>query len=507
MKKKFLKYIIAAVFIGTTFSSCDKFLNVTPIDALSGNNFWKTQKDVEGYTNGIYLKLKNKVGGTMLIPSLDMRGNFVKIVQNLDNNGNDPINNLIANNLRPVKNGSSTYENRLKENMDWKGWYDVIAASNILHYQVGEMSERALSTSLKQRYQAEAVFTRNLAYMFLTKMFGDVIYYTEPYHSKALPRKNQVEVMKACINDMMAVKDNLPVAYNEQSQNGIRPTRASAIALLIHLNMWAAAWDTGDNTQYYEAVTTLDEELTTYSQYRLLPKTTENTKAIFKGRSAENLFTVLQDFNYGETFQPFANYSFFFSHYPYRGASSKQQSHLTYEKKYIDELYPASTPDSRRENWFENIDADNNTFQFKKFANIYSTGSGSSVTMFSDDSAVIFRIADILLLAAEAYAELGMEDEAKENLNKVREAAGAPLITSGGQMLKDEIYKERSRELIGEGHFFFDLVRTKRVIDNKYTKAVMSVGNFNSGAWTWPLIISSEESSANPQLTENPYWN
>lgn len=507
MKRGTLIYAIALAVIGTVLVSCDKFLNVTPIDALSGNNFWKTRKDVEGYANGIYLKLRNKVGRTILIPSLDLRGNFVKVVQDLENDGNGPINNLIANNLKSVKSGGSTFDNRLKENMNWKPWYDIIAASNIMHYEVGNMSNSILSENLKRQYQAEAVFVRNLSYLFLTKMFGNSIYYTEAYHSKALARRDQVEVMNLCINDMMAAKNDLPVGYNEGSLAGVRPTRASAIALLMHLNMWAAAWDDKDKSRYYEAVVALNEELNTYTAYKLLPKNTENTKKIFKGRSSENLFTVLQDFNYGETFEVFANSSYFFSHYPYRGTLTKQTSHLTYEKKYIDELFPSAMPDTRRENWFEKIDSDNNTFQMKKFSNTYSKGSGSTVTMYSDDSAVIFRLSDAVLLAAEAYAELEKAEEARGLLNRVREAAGAPSTNASGQQLKDEIYRERCRELIGEGHFFFDLVRTKRIIESKFTKAVVSVSSFNNGAWTWPLIISTEESSANPNLVDNTFWN
>lgn len=508
MKMKNLKYLIIVSLILVSTTACEKFLNVTPIDALSGNNFWKTQKDVEGYMNGIYLKLTNKIGRSILLPSLELRGNFVKIEQALDGSGNGPVGNLINNNLRPLISGTSTYEKRLQQNMNWKGWYDVIAASNILYYEVGNLSDKVLSSTLRKQYQAEAVFTRNLSYLFLTKMFGDAIYYTEAYHSEAEPRTDRLEVLKQCIADMNGAKNDLPIKYSDVALNGIRPTRASAIALLMHLNMWAATWDEADKTQYYNTVVALDEELASYSaDYYLLPITTENTKRIFKGRSPENLFGLLQDFNYGEAFEPFGNYSFFFSHYPYRGASTKTQSHMSYEKKYIDELFPPAITDSRRSVWFENIDMANGSFQFKKFINTYSTGSGSSVAMFSDDGAIIFRLSDALLLAAEAYAELNLEDKAKENLNLIRQAAGASIINATGQSLKDEIYWERCRELIGEGHFYFDLVRTKRVLDAKYTKNAMSVGNFNSGAWTWPLIISSEERSANPNLTENPYWN
>ena len=488
-------------------TGCQKFLNVTPIDALSGNNFWKTRQDVEGFTNGIYARLKSKIGDGVLIPALEIRSNFVKVTENIDNDGSGPINNLIGNNLRSIKAGTSTFDNRMKEIMNWKAWYDIIAASNILYYELDNVPASALSDADKKRYKAEAVFLRNLSYMFICKLFGDAIYYTEAYHSKGLARMSQVEVMNKCIADMSVAKVDLPINYSEGSLTGIRPTRASAVALLMHLNMWAAAWDNSNKSNYYTSVLSLAEELATYKTYYILPKSTENTKAVFKGRSPENLFTVLQDFNYKETFQPYANYSFFFSHWPYRGTVTKVRSFMAYEEKYISKLYPAGVSDSRASLWFEEINSDNGTFQFKKFINYYATGSGTNLTAYSDDSAVIFRVSDALLLAADAAAELDQDQVARGYLNKVREAASAPFFNSSGEELKKDIYEERCRELIGEGHFFFDLVRTKRAVSPDYSKGVINVGDFNNGAWTWPLIITAGDRSANPKLVDNTFWN
>lgn len=507
MKAKNIKYLLMATLLLFVAPGCKKFLNVEPIDALSGNNFWQTKKDVEGFTNGIYSRLRNKIGSSVIMPALEVRGNFVTVVSSIDNSGSNVFSNLVANNLKAAVNGTTTYDGRLRGIMDWKAWYDIIAASNILYYEVDNVPANNLSDSERKKYKAEAVFTRNLSYMFICKLFGDAIYYTEAYNNKSLPRTPQVEVMKKCIADMNAAKNDLPEAYTDASLVGIRPTKASAVALLMHLNMWAAAWDNGDKTGYYKSVVALGEELATYKNYTVLPVTVENTKKIFKGRSSENLFSVLQDYNYGETFSSFSNYSYFFSHYPVRGATTKTLSFMTYEKDYINKLFPAGVPDARVTTWFENYNNGDASFQFKKFINVYSTGSGASLTVNSDDSAVIFRLPDALLLAAEAAAELGDDAIARDYANQVRVAAAAPLLTSGGDELKNDIYKERCRELIGEGQFFFDLVRTKRAVNTEYSKAVISVSSFNNGAWTWPLIISSAERGANPYLVGNNFWN
>ena len=79
------------------------------------------------------------------------------------------------------------------------------------------------------------------------------------------------------------------------------------------------------------------------------------------------------------------------------------------------------------------------------------------------------RFADVLLMAAEAKSRGGLsQDGARENLNRVRTRAGLPDVTASGNELIDAIYHERRVELVGEGHQFFDLVRTGRgnEIDN-----------------------------------------
>ncbi len=76
------------------------------------------------------------------------------------------------------------------------------------------------------------------------------------------------------------------------------------------------------------------------------------------------------------------------------------------------------------------------------------------------------RYADVLLMAAEALNRGGINDElARDYLNQVRERAGLEPVTSSGAALLDDIYLDRRLELMGEGHRFFDLVRTGRAAD------------------------------------------
>lgn len=74
------------------------------------------------------------------------------------------------------------------------------------------------------------------------------------------------------------------------------------------------------------------------------------------------------------------------------------------------------------------------------------------------------RYADVLLMAAEAYNRGNIDDgRARLYLNQVRRRAFGDTnhdINATGAALTDIIWAERRAELMGEGHRFFDLVRT-----------------------------------------------
>lgn len=72
------------------------------------------------------------------------------------------------------------------------------------------------------------------------------------------------------------------------------------------------------------------------------------------------------------------------------------------------------------------------------------------------------RLADVLLLAAEAHNESGNDAQALSYLNRVRSRAGLAPETATGAALAEAIFEERRLELAGEGHRFFDLVRKGR---------------------------------------------
>jgi len=112
------------------------------------------------------------------------------------------------------------------------------------------------------------------------------------------------------------------------------------------------------------------------------------------------------------------------------------------------------------------------------------------------------RFADVLLMAAEAYNVGGISDaKAQEYLNMVRSRAFGDdnhNILYSGAALTEAIYQERRVELMGEGHHFFDLVRTGR--------AAQDIDGFTVGKnEVFPIPIEEIEFSGG-NWSQNPNY-
>ena len=122
---------------------------------------------------------------------------------------------------------------------------------------------------------------------------------------------------------------------------------------------------------------------------------------------------------------------------------------------------------------------DNGGF-YMRYYNTKFSGQGGMVMMTSP---VILRWGEVLLNRAEAYAKLGQDGKALEDINKLRSRAGIPEYSSGNisnygySKVLDVVLDERRMELCFEGHRFFDVFRNRLDMDRRYI-----------GYHTWEII-------------------
>nr|WP_314896545.1 RagB/SusD family nutrient uptake outer membrane protein [uncultured Flavobacterium sp.] len=137
----------------------------------------------------------------------------------------------------------------------------------------------------------------------------------------------------------------------------------------------------------------------------------------------------------------------------------------------------------------------------KYAARTSETSSGGVAALNYGTNLRLFRFAEVLLLAAEAYNKEGQDDKARIELNKIRNRAGLADVSSSltGANLFDAIVNEKFLELAFEGQRFWDLVRWGRA------NAELSSKGYTSKNDLFPIPAS--EIAKNKALTtadQNP---
>lgn len=125
------------------------------------------------------------------------------------------------------------------------------------------------------------------------------------------------------------------------------------------------------------------------------------------------------------------------------------------------------------------------------------------------DRVPVLRLAEMYLIRAEARTELAMAGsgnygDARGDLNTLRTNRGLSNVGSGvsGQALIDSIYVERRRELVYEGHRFFDLKRRGMDVPKPQTNVARSVLPYDNFRVIAPFPDGEVRSI--PTLEQNP---
>ncbi len=508
--KNLIKNKISVIGLSLAFlfsiQACKDYLNIEPIDRLTGNNFYLSKKDVESNLAFIYARFFEKINETWVMGAIgEARSGEIFVSEGANSyNSRKVIEVLGKNNILEAMYNPNYDWYKIREITKWDKYYEVIQSVNILISKLEE-GIPGVTGSDQDRYMAEAKFIRSFTYFWMVRLYGDVPYYTEAYHTEPMPREKMVTVLNNCIADLSPQKDLMPWSLNDPGLRGARPAKGAIIALLMHMNMWNASFDPGNKQKYYTEAVNLGKQLIDSKQHKLVaPFTDQNWAIVTKGRSEESLFEFYKSINYGDNVEALAPFWDHFLRWPYKFPRfTNQLSHCYFISTYMNQIFPESDADKRREMWFEDITSDNGQFVLRKFGtNVYASGNEDKNP---DNTFSIFRYADAILLYAEACAELGRDQEATTAVNMVRDRAQASRYNGGGGAdLKNFIFLERERELIGEGIRYFDLIRTRRIMSAEWTMSPLTLDQYNRGGWTWPIDASALNN--NPYMQLNQYW-
>lgn len=214
--KKYLSIIAAALLMGS-FSSCSDFLDRYPLEELSDESFWKTEKDAEMAVSNLY----------NVLPTWDV---------------DEAINSDDA--VHGIKWAAGNQSKGVYDPADygWSGEYGYIRQANLVLEKIQEMD---LSEDAYKKLEGQARFFRAYTYFTLIRSFGAVPYIDKPLELtdvENITRTPKDEVYAKVMEDFDIAIANLPVQWDEA--NSGRITKGVAMAMKARAALYYNNWET-----------------------------------------------------------------------------------------------------------------------------------------------------------------------------------------------------------------------------------------------------------------------
>ncbi|MDQ0065000.1 RagB/SusD family nutrient uptake outer membrane protein [Chryseobacterium lathyri] len=361
----------------------------------------------------------------------------------------------------------------------WKDYYQGIAKANLLLERIPNAD---MNDQKRKRFIAEAKVLRSLYYFELVRIFGNIpmilkpIQFNEDYYN--IKQEDPKVIYNQIETDILTSINDLPVSIPpaNKAETG-RITQGSARAILgkiyLYDKKYALAAEQlqmvngipGQVNQYgYQLVQNfadlwqVSNKFTTESILEVMHTNTGNSVWDFWGQGKDegnSINVMLGIISYGRNtnipnndapsiysgwgFNPVTDDLFnFMQNDPRLDATIFNAKKLKAENKIV------YSPGYKDSGYFLN--------KYLPRTSDVTTGGGNAELNFQQNYIAI-RLADTYLMEAEALGGSGARAQAL--LDAVRARVGLASIPVSLQAIKDE----RRRELAGEGHRWFDLVR------------------------------------------------
>lgn len=484
---KTLKHIpVLVILLFSIVTSCsDDFVDVESPDPNS-EDFFNSEGDYQEALIGAYDLLQSTYINVMLgeiASSNTLAGgesaNDVIGIQEIDDMIHTPVNQQ----LRDI----------------WSWMYGGINRANyIMEFQ------NKTDFPDKNIVLAQARFLRSYYYFELVKWFGDVPFKVDERIQFGdqfdLDRTPKAEIYAQIEQDLIFAAENLPVSWSTEETG--RATKGAAQALLGKVYLY--------QDKFADAAGVLD--LVVAGPYDLVA----DYNTIFERDGENNIESVFEvqytdkegagfgclqcsEGNVAVGFNGIRNYSgpefesgFSFNVPTQEAADLYLNADLRKDVAILDIVAWAAETGATYAEGYEHTG-----FYNRKYIARQGDLNTGDANLTNPNNYRSIRFADVLLMAAEANSRGGLnEGKALSYLNRVRLRAGLDELNVTGGALTDAIYQERRLELLGEGHHFFDLVRTGR--------AAQEIPGFTSGKHELFPIPSIEIELAGGRWAQNP---
>lgn len=356
----------------------------------------------------------------------------------------------------------------------WDDFYQGIFRANTLLTKLPDVD---MDESLKARYTAETKALRAIYYFELVRLFENIPLITTPLATDEyynVVQADPSEVYTQIEMDLSEAIPDLPITLDLANEAG-RITKGAAKAVLGKVYLYE-----GKNTEAAEQFADVNGTPGSTSDYgyKLLDNFSElwdvdntyNSESILEVAYTDQSNADWGNWGWGDDEGNSLNVMVGPRGYVRTSGSTAPDYAAGWGFNIITQsLYDAMNGDPRFDSTIEDlqsyVDAGEveleESYQYtgyylKKFMPLnsdVSTGGGASVLNYKQHTYMI-RLADTYLMEAEALGGSGTRAQAL--LDAVRARVGLPSIP----VSTDAIFNERRLELAGEGHRWYDLVRT-----------------------------------------------
>lgn len=518
---KSLKTIILATAAAFGLTACNDYLDIMPENALPQEEMWASKSDVESALFAGYYNLRSSIT-THLIPLGELRAGCVK---RRSGNNLDKLD---------VKPNDKTYT-------DWKIFYKVIADANgvIANVEKARGNDETYTEEEMNSHLCEAYFLRALSYFYIVRNWRDAPLVLEPYETDEaeylLPQSSESELiaqikkdLKTAI-DLGAAKEEFDTTWETKG----RATVWAIYALMADVCLW--------NQDFNEAIEYADMVIESRSPYAPRFMSTATHSSWFKmfnpGNSEESIFELQ------------------FSSIKYDGTSFQTNDLPKLFYNTTTTTYMLSENLTREFNSdatqiFNRFNGDQEMYVRTRFGGYYApensvTGyvwkylGGSTISEprtqnYYDPNFIIYRVAEVMLIKAEALLMRGMglvpedNEQAIAIINTIRLRTNLLDVTATANSslveLLELVISERIMEFVGEGKAWYDLLRVGRYVDPTgdinfiQTFFIPKVITYNETAGenkikstlmdknAWYLPVNEDEIKRNPNLVQNKYY-
>jgi hypothetical protein len=442
MKKSLLSILSVTILLTT---GCKKLLEVTPQSSITEETYFKNEGDFEPYVTGIYT--------------------FMRGFANNITYGTERSEELVAALNSRFGVAWTQIITPSSGAINYNDWYRAIGHCNLLLARIADFPFSSDDT--KKRIIAETHALRAYFYFSLSRIIGDAPLMLEAIVDEnvpLLPRSPAVEVFGQIQKDLDAALENFRAMSNFSVGNypsRYRFSYASTQALVADTKLWKAKVLAGGTNDFNDAITAINE---VEASGRTLNTDFKNVTTL---RAASNPETILAAFylrdetgaNYGLNALPFLTGiqgALNLDSLPYVQTTVNGQG--AYQISPKSRALFTSTADKRIPfTWVVERQASGTKISWITKL----PGTKYADDRVSDNDVIIYRLADIFLMKAEAYAGLDNTTLAIEYLNKVRNRANTGDYSgpTDKPSVEKEILNERGREFFFENKRWYDLVR------------------------------------------------